>query len=109
MIPLRRRASKYYAVSTVIDGIRFASKREARRYRQLELLQKAGEISGLCLQPRFPISVNGEHVCEYRADFSYKDKSGEVVVEDVKGVKTPVYRLKKRLVRALYGVEIKET
>jgi hypothetical protein len=100
--------SKFKAVKTVLDGITFASKKEAKRYTELKLLERAGEISRLELQPRYDIIINGVKVCTYVADFSYFDKSSRVV-EDVKGMKTPVYRLKKKLVEALFpGVVIKE-
>lgn len=92
-----------------MNGIRFDSKREAKRYQELCLLEKAGGIAKLELQPRFPLVVNGEKITSYRADFRYLDvRSGEIVVEDAKGVKTPVYRLKKKLVRAIYGIDIQE-
>jgi hypothetical protein len=98
--------TKYRAQPVVIDGIRFASKAEARRYGQLKLLEKAGEISGLQLQPKFPIVVNGVKVCAYIADFAYFTATGRVV-EDVKGVQTPMFRLKRKLVEAIYpGVQI---
>lgn len=100
--------SKYRAVAVWVDGIRFASRAEARRYGQLMLLQKLGEISGLELQPKFPITIGGTLVCSYVADFAYFDKEKRVI-EDVKGMKTPVYRLKKKLVEAMYpGVVIVE-
>jgi len=96
------RKSKYAAIPTVVDGIRFASKREARRYGELRLLERAGEIASLELQPTFPCVVSGAKVCTYIADFAYTSEAGKRVVEDVKGVKTPVYRLKKKLVEAIY-------
>ena len=100
--------SKYHARPTTIDGVRFASAAEARRYGQLMLLQKLGEISGLELQPRFPIVIDGKLCATYVADFAYFTQ-GERVVEDVKGMITPVYRLKKKLVEALYpGTKIVE-
>ena len=100
--------NKYRAVKTEVDGIMFDSKREAARYMELMLLQKAGEISHLELQPSFVCMVNGKKICTYKADFRYFDANGSVV-EDVKGMKTPVYRLKKKLVEALYpGVTIQE-
>lgn len=102
-----RGRSKYGAVRTTVDGITFASKKEAARYCQLSLMQQAGYIRDLELQPRFQIVVKGKSCGEYRADFRYV-QTGDVVVEDVKGMKTPVYRLKKRLVEALYGVKITE-
>ena len=100
--------SKYKAVKTEVDGITFDSKREAARYMELVLLERAGEISRLELQPSFECIIDGKKICTYKADFRYFTAK-ECVVEDVKGVKTPVYRLKKKLVEALYpGVKIKE-
>lgn len=104
---------KYRAVPTIVDGIRFDSKKEALRYGELKLLEKAGEIRDLRLQPAFEIVINGIKVCTYKADFSYKfkghiDGRHPAVIEDVKGFKTPVYRLKKKLVEATYGIIITE-
>ncbi len=93
-------ASKYRNKRTVRDNITFASKAEADRYSQLKLLERAGEITALVLQPRFICVVGGVKVCTYIADFSYYDK-GRGVVEDVKGYCTDVFRLKRRLVEAL--------
>jgi hypothetical protein len=100
--------SKYRAIKTEVDGITFASKKEAKRYQELRLLEKAGVIQDLRLQPKFEISVNGEHICDYIGDFNYVE-NGKVVIEDTKGVRTPVYRLKKKLVHALYKFDILET
>ena len=124
--------SKYKAVKTTIDGITFDSKKEAKRYTELKLLEKAGHITHLELQPEYQITINGAKICKYKADFRYftvraennersynskgewqtptmtGDKEGQIV-EDVKGFKTPIYRLKKRLVEASYpGTLIKE-
>lgn len=101
--------SKYRAQPVEIDGIRFASKAEGRRYEQLKLLREAGEIKDLQLQPAFPVQVNERDICSYKADFLYYDKrTNRLIIEDVKGVRTPVYKLKKKLVEALYGIEITE-
>lgn len=113
--------SKYRAVPTTVNGFRFASKAEARRYQELLLLGKAGEIRNLELQPRFAITSAGQRVAEYVVDFRYEERfflktsdgaplgwSWRDVVEDVKGVKTPVYRLKKKLVEAQHGITIRE-
>ena len=106
--------SKYNAKRTTVHGTTFASQREAKRYCELLLLEKAGEIQHLELQPVYPIEVRGALICRYVADFRYREKplrtgsSGQVVVEDVKGMKTPVYRLKKKLIAALYGIQIRE-
>ena len=99
--------NKYRAIPTVVDGIRFASKAEARRYGELKLLVFAKEIYNLSLQPTFPIIVNGSKICTYVADFRY-EKDDQLVIEDVKGMRTPVYKLKKKLVEALYGITITE-
>ena len=109
---------KYGAKAVVIDGIRFASTAEGRRYCELKLLVKAGEISELETQPPFPLFViNRERkavkVAVYRADFRYRLRSdgypgNGTVVEDVKGVRTAVYRLKKKMVEAQYGITITE-
>ena len=106
--------SKYGAIRTEVDGIVFASKKEARRYQELRLLEKAGKIYGLELQPKFPIRVMGSKsnekpVCTYIADFRYRaGPTGILTIEDVKGIKTPVYRLKKKLVEDLYGITVVE-
>lgn len=115
---LKKSSSKYGAKKTEVDGFVFDSKREAERYSELKIREKAGEILELELQPRFECRVNGKLVCTYIADFRYKErfhskKDGEgitfpSVVEDVKGVRTPVYRIKRKLVEALYDIEIKE-
>lgn len=106
---------KYHAIPTTVDGIRFQSKAEARRYAELKLLEKAGEIYGLELQPRFPITVSARGydkpvtICTYVADFRYRfGRMGILTIEDVKGMKTPVYRLKKKMVEAQYGIQIQE-
>lgn len=100
---------KYGAVAVTVDGHRFPSKAEARRYGELRLLEQAGAIRDLELQPRFPLVVNGARVAVYVADFRYAEVgSRRVIVEDVKGVRTPLYRLKKRLVKVLYGVDVQE-
>jgi hypothetical protein len=104
----KTKQSKYRNVKTTVDGITFASKREANRYAELKLMEAAGEIELLGTQVRFEIVVNGEKIGAYVADFSYWDKDGNNVVEDAKGVRTPVYKLKKKLVKALYGVDIQE-
>ncbi len=102
--------SKYRAVPTAIDGIRFDSKAEAKRYGELKLMERNGDIMGLRIHPKYPIEVNGKKICTYIADFQYINLATKTpVVEDVKGVKTPVYRLKKKLVAAVYDIEITET
>lgn len=105
--------SKYGAIPLVVDGVRFASSREARRYGELRLLERAGQIWDLTLQPEFPLHAQGLETCEcelvgkYRGDFAYATREG-TVVEDVKGVRTPLYRWKKKHVEIEYGIRIVE-
>lgn len=101
--------SKYNAVRTEVDGIKFASKKEANHYEMLKILERAGKITRLTLQPSFPLEVNGQLICRYVADFQYWDvERNEWTHEDVKGWKTPAYKLKKKLMKAIHGIEIKE-
>jgi hypothetical protein len=115
---MSKRPHKYGAKPTVADGIRFASMKEAKRYQELKLLEKAGEIRELELQPAYPLLAPGRgnggayervHLGNYLADFRYREgKQGILRVEDVKGFKTPLYRWKKKHVEAQYGIEIRE-
>lgn len=108
-------ASKYHAVKTEVDGITFDSKKEAEHYAGLKTLEKAGIINNLVLQPRFllqePFMCDGkkERKIEYVADFQY-EQDGKIIVEDVKGEKTQVYKLKRKLFLYRYGgkVEFRE-
>ena len=104
--------TKYHAKRTEVDGITFASRAEARRYQELALLESAGAIRELELQPPYDLVVNGTKVTRYVADFRYWDNERNVaVVEDVKGGKatiTPAYRIKRALMKAIYGIEISE-
>lgn len=104
-----KRAHKYNAKRTEVDGISFASQKEARVYGELKLRVKAGEITDLKLQPVIKCAANGLHICNYKADFFYYDRRlGKLVYLDVKGFKTAIYKLKKKLVRALCNIEITE-
>lgn len=103
---VRRR--KYGNRPTEVDGIVFASAREAHRYGQLKLMAKVGLVKGLILQPKFPIVVNGVKVCDYIADFEYRDEHGARVIEDAKGVRTDAFILKSKLMRAVHGIDVKE-
>lgn len=100
--------SKYHAVPVEIDGVRFASKKEAKRFQDLKLLERAGQIRGLELQPVYPVFINHVEIFKYRGDFQYIE-NGVKVLEDCKGFKTDIYRLKKRGVEAYYGIKITET
>ncbi|MCR0266204.1 DUF1064 domain-containing protein [[Clostridium] innocuum] len=109
--PTKPKKSKYGAVKTEVDGITFASKHEASRYLELWLLEQAGEITNLRLQVPFELIPKSKYgmPIRYIADFTYNDGNGQLIVEDAKGVKTPVYRIKRRLMAELKGIEIKET
>jgi hypothetical protein len=103
--------NKYGATAVVVDGLRFDSKREAARWGELKLLQRAGLIAELERQIRYPMLVNDQLICTYVADFRYRDR-GRIVVEDVKSAITrrePTYRLKVKLLKALHGIEVFET
>lgn len=104
------RGNKYRAVKTEVDGITFDSKKEAKRYGELKLLEKAGEIRDIRLQVRYDFRINGHNLGFYKADFVYWDLMNKrEVVEDSKGFRTPVYRLKKRLMLAIHNIDILET
>ena len=109
---------KYGAKPTVVDGIRFASLAEAKRYGELKLLEKAGEITDLVLQPRFVLTASNARYPEvggrsveigsYVADFAYRDRDGSYIVEDVKGYRTDLYVWKKKHAEAEHGITITE-
>lgn len=84
------------------DNVIFHSKREKSRYLELMMLMRSGYISDLQLQPKFPLVVAGQHICDYKADFQYVTKDGRTVIEDSKGMTTEIYRLKCKLFHALY-------
>ena len=98
---------KYGAVATVVDNIRFDSKAEAKRYFDLKLMEKAGIIRNLQRQTRWPLMVKNVVVCHYVSDFDY-DAHGTPVVEDTKGMITPLYKLKAKMFEAQYGFAIRE-
>lgn len=94
---LPKKRNKFRNVPTVVDGIRFASKAEARRYGELKLLEKAGKIADLELQPRFLLIAGVVYV----GDFAYRE-DGKRVVEDVKGIIAQHSAIKMKLFRHLY-------
>jgi hypothetical protein len=107
------RASKYHAKKTTVDGIEFDSAKEAKRYTKLRAMEENNEIHGLLLQVPFELLPSFE--CDgvkyrgmrYIADFVYY-RDGKQVVEDVKGVKTPEYKLKKKLMAYINHINIEE-
>ncbi len=103
--------SKYHNKPTASNGIQFDSRKEADRYQELLWMRQAGLIEDLELQPRYELIVNGQKLGFYRGDFRYKEVATDsVVLEDVKSpvTRTAVYMLKKKLVKALYGIDIVE-
>jgi hypothetical protein len=111
----QRRGQKYGNQKVVDQGIKFDSKAEHKRWQYLAMLEKAGEIRNLRMQvpfeliPAMPKPSGGkERPTHYLADFAYTDKSGAQVVEDVKGAVTPEFRLKRKLMLHVHGIEVKE-
>jgi len=111
-LEVKAKPSKYHAVKTTVGTITFDSAAEARRYGELKVLERAGELGLLELQPRYRLTVTAPVgtvvIGEYRADFRYRTAAGDLVVEDVKGMATPLYRWKKKHTEAQYGVTIVE-
>lgn len=95
---------KFNAIRTEVDGIKFSSKSEAKRYKNLMLLQASGEV--LFFLRQVPIHLPGN--TKYVLDFLIFWANGDVTFEDVKGMKTPMYILKKKQVEALYPISITE-
>ena len=91
---MKRKPLKFKNKPTLLDGIKFDSKKEAARYAELKILEKQGMIKDLSCQPRIPLFVNGVTIGHYVGDFKYW-RDGEMIIEDVKSpaTKTPVYRL----------------
>ena len=108
--------SKYHNKKVMIDGIKFDSKKEANRYQELKLMQRAGIIRDLQRQVKYVLipSQKGddgrviERPCTYIADFVYVDENGKKVVEDTKGYRTSDYKIKRKLMLYIHGVKINE-
>lgn len=108
--------NKYHAKKVKWNGLTFDSKKELKRYQELLLLQRAGEIRDLSRQVDFELIpaqyIGGkcvERKCSYKADFTYRKKDGQFVIEDTKGMKTADYIIKRKLVLQRYGYRITET
>ena len=106
---------KYNAHGFTLDGIRWDSKKEFARWNELKLLEKAGEIKNLRRQVKYellPAQYEGKKCLHksvnYYADFVYEER-GETVTEDVKGMITDVYKLKKKLMYFIHKIKIKES
>lgn len=105
--------NKFGAIKTTVDGVTLDSKREARRWQELKLLERAGEITRLERQVKFPLTVEGQLIANYTCDFQYYTTSPRArVVEDVKSSETAKKRdfvLVRKLMRAIHGIEIMVT
>lgn len=120
--------NKYQAIKTTVNGIEFDSRKEARRYQELLLLERAGVISSLRRQVKYILipsqyeileryGKNGQRLkdgqkliekeCSYIADFVYEE-NGKEIVEDTKGVKTKDYIIKRKLMLYIHGIRVKE-
>lgn len=99
-------------IDRTVDGITFDSKKEARRYSELRLLERAGQIRDLMLQQKFPVDIGGKHFCTYTADFVYfDDVRGHTVVEDTKSTgtaKDAAYRLRKKAAELAHKIKVDE-
>ena len=104
------RTSKYGNMKVVVENQIFDSGREYRRWVELNLLQRAGEISELKRQVKYELipAQEGERACNYTADFVYKDRDGKTVVEDAKGCRTKEYIIKRKLLLQKFGIRISE-
>lgn len=103
-----KKKSKYRNTKTEVDGIKFDSKKEAEYYKKLKLLRKVGEIGFIERQVAYELNPGGTYSLKYLADFRYTDKKGVVHVVDVKGFLTPEYRKKKKLMKKVHNIKIKE-
>ncbi len=109
-----KKKPKYRSIKTVVDGITFDSKGEAARYCELKLMQKQGLISNLQLQVKYvlvpSVIINGRKKppVRYIADFVY-EQEGITIIEDFKGRITPVYSLKRHLMKHVHGIDIFES
>ena len=104
--------NKFNARKTLLDGIVFDSAKEANRYKELKLLERAGHIKSLRLQVPFIFEIGGKKMFTYYADFTYLSKNNSCCVEDVKSEitrKLPVYRLKKKIIETYHNINIIET
>lgn len=98
---------KYGNKITIVDNIRFMSRKEASRYLDLKRLLQAKQITNLEMQPAYQIVLNGKRICKVILDFRYFDKrENKIILEDVKGVDNQLSRLKRKLVEAAYNVKV---
>ena len=105
-----RRPNKYFAKKTVAMGLKFDSRWEAERWGQLKAMERAGVVTQLERQIKYELSINDVKICNYIADFRYlleeEDGLSRLVVEDAKGIQTPEFRLKKKMMKAIHNIDI---
>tara|TARA_R100000149_G_scaffold57613_1_gene26585 strand:+ start:36 stop:413 length:378 start_codon:yes stop_codon:yes gene_type:complete len=105
-----RRPNKYFAKKTVAMGLKFDSRWEAERWGQLKAMERAGVVTQLERQITYDLSINDVKICNYIADFRYlleeEDGLSRLVVEDAKGILTPEFKLKKKMMKAIHGIDI---
>lgn len=110
---LNKRGNKYHAVKAPCRNDEHGlhdSTREANRCNELQLLQAGGEIEGLEVQIPYRFEMNDILICIYKLDFLYRDaRTGVIIHEDCKGKRTDVYVIKRKMMRAFYGIDITET
>lgn len=105
--PKKTQMNKYRAIRTEVDGHTFPSRREATRYQQLKILQQAGKIARLQLQPAFDIYINDIKICKVILDFSYWDlEKRRPVYEDSKGIDNALSKLKRKMVEAAHDIRV---
>lgn len=110
------RRSKFNAKPQVVDGVRFDSKRELKRWRELQLLERGGKISQLerqlvCVLAR-GVKIEGEKrarpALRYTVDFRYRDKeTGSLVYEDAKGKADTAFRIRQHLMKSVHGIDVR--
>jgi len=111
-IPKKNRTSnnKYFAKKTIAMGLKFDSRWEAERWGQLKAMERAGIVTQLERQIKYELSINDVKICDYIADFRYlleeEDGLSKLVVEDAKGILTPEFKLKKKMMKAIHGIDI---
>jgi hypothetical protein len=113
----KKKGSKYRNTKVIIDDITFHSTKEGMYYTRLKLLKKSGEVKDFKMQVKYPVEINGVHITNYLLDFEVEYPDGRIEYIDVKGydkktekfITTDVFKLKKKMVEAIYNIEIKLT
>lgn len=109
---VKKKRAKYGAKRMTLDGYKFDSRAEGNRYAQLRQQEQMGAITDLKIHPLYPLEVHGVHIASYEADFSYRvagtNSAKSLVIEDVKAVRTPEFKIKWKLAQVLYpGAEFR--